>query len=424
MADIIGLYVHASGAETGGTNALTGLLTGGTAISAADAETAAFAFGALDTVYTLYYKAEDGGVDVGKDTTAAFTVTCPTGVVACKTWNGTFEAAPTDIPAAVGAYKPLYVKQTARQAGAEADLEVGTGGVTFVAGTRVGQVTTFAASDGNTESVLTWDAISGESGFIIEYCAKSTDPGTGSWTAETGYTSTTASADATTKTITGLTNGTKYWFRCRAWAATGLGAWSATVTTYATAAFYPTTGDGYIGIGSVATFATARDGDSDAWANTTLDTNQALRANGTLSGGVWYVNRSLLPFDTSSLPDDATIVSVGLRLTVGLKGANGGDAIHVVTTSNTSIASGSGGGFATANWGASSLGNIAASVELDTPTDVTVTGLTINKTGATYVGLRGNGDLANSATADAYMHLYSVENSTTSYRPLLTVTYY
>ena len=132
MATRIGLYYKTGGVESGGTNALTGLLSGGTMISQND-ESAPFVFPEMDTVYTLYYKTEDGTTyeNAGEETTTVFTVSCPTGVQACKTWDGTFASAPNDIPVATGAFQPLYVKQTALQDTASANIEVGTNGVTF-----------------------------------------------------------------------------------------------------------------------------------------------------------------------------------------------------------------------------------------------------------------------------------------------------
>jgi hypothetical protein len=246
MADAIGVYIKSTGIETGGTNALTGFIRGGSRLSTGDAESLRAVLSAMDVVYTLYYKVEDSTTfdDLGNDTVSTISAAAPTGTEICAIGNGTY-ASSISLAAANGAFKPFYIKRTLLSASTPNLTIDPNSSVTFKVGSRVGQVTIFAASNGNTQSVLTWDAITGEASFEIERCEKSTDPGTGSWAAETGYTLTTEVADAVTKTITGLTNDTKYWFRCRAVSATGAGAWSTaddatpTSVTTLTGTFYP-----------------------------------------------------------------------------------------------------------------------------------------------------------------------------------------
>ena len=191
---------------------------------------AAFPEMTLDTPTEVMFRACAFDLsDPGEDSTSTLSPTLPTGFTGCFTEGGTYATSPTtDAVIAHGGNQSLWIQQADLVASSPVGLDLGA--ETFSTGTRVGQVTTFAASTGYEQSVLTWDAISGESGFIIEYCAGATDPGPASWAGETGYTATTAAADAVTKTITGLTNGTQYQFRIRAWAATGLGAWSTTAS--------------------------------------------------------------------------------------------------------------------------------------------------------------------------------------------------
>ncbi|MEI6236400.1 MAG: fibronectin type III domain-containing protein [Planctomycetota bacterium] len=71
---------------------------------------------------------------------------------------------------------------------------------------------------------LTWDKVRGANSYMIQ---KSPDPITGgSWTM--GAISTKSSA-----TLSGLTSGTKYWFRVAAIGAAGQGAWSDPATKMA-----------------------------------------------------------------------------------------------------------------------------------------------------------------------------------------------
>ena len=234
MADRIALYYRTAGIESGGTNALTGLLSGGTLISSEDTETSPFAFPELDTVYTLYYRTvtDDGGTppvvtdaDAGKDTTAAFTITAPTGVQVCATWNGTFGSS-ASVPAATGAYKPVYAKQVSRQASAEADLEVGTGGVTFATGTRLAAPADLVATPGPKRVALAWTAVTGATGHQARYrTAAVGETPAGAWSA---WVATTTSAS---HTFTGLTNGVEYDFEVTATDANGRGAAAAAAAT-------------------------------------------------------------------------------------------------------------------------------------------------------------------------------------------------
>lgn len=123
MSAIIGIF---EGGTTG--------LQDGTLISRDDAETNAYAFAALDTEYTLHYRVIESstGAAAYYQTTAAFTVTAPTGVQVSAE-SGTGYGSSDTFPAATPYNQPLYIQQTDSAAAAEADLEVGTSGVVFEA---------------------------------------------------------------------------------------------------------------------------------------------------------------------------------------------------------------------------------------------------------------------------------------------------
>src|SRR5512133_980364 len=165
MPDVIGIYYNASGVETGGTNALTGLITGGTRLSVADAETSPLTFTALDTAHTIYYKAEDSASfdDVGRNTTASFTLIAPTGYSLCSTWNGSFGASAI-VAAATGAYQPAYIMQTSAGAGA-LNLTVAGTGVSPTIGSRVGQVGTVTLTYGNGTITADCDDVASADGY-------------------------------------------------------------------------------------------------------------------------------------------------------------------------------------------------------------------------------------------------------------------
>lgn len=144
--------------------------------------------------------------------------------------------------------------------------------------TALTAISDLAASTAIGQSILTWTDAANESSYLIEYCAKASDPGSGSWSGETGYTSTTAAAGASTKTITGLTTGTKYWFRIKA---LGVGrysdsAWSNNATATPSATWTSVLDDSlasagswnkqsYVTIDGTARVSTAFGGEAHAW---------------------------------------------------------------------------------------------------------------------------------------------------------------
>lgn len=120
-------------------------------------------------------------------------------------------------------------------AAAQKQPAVGTGTTTSAASgaatayNPLAQVGTVTPTAGDGQVALDWADVTNATGYTIERCIKATDPGSGSWSSETGYASTTSSTSD--KTITGLTNGSKYWFRVKATASGYIdGAWSASVS--------------------------------------------------------------------------------------------------------------------------------------------------------------------------------------------------
>lgn len=210
MANVVGLYE----------NGTTGLMDGDL-ISSADAETNAFPFAALDTPYTLHYRVYDSvtGEDSGEDSMTNIAFTFPTGVVGCFTADGSYSATPsTDATIVTGGNQPIYVKQTARVETAAQNVTIGA--LEWTTGSRVAQVGAITAVYSTGQVALDWADVADASGYVIEYDTAATfdvDP----------QTTTSTTSD---KTITGLTDGTAYYFRARAWDERGYGTWSATVS--------------------------------------------------------------------------------------------------------------------------------------------------------------------------------------------------
>jgi hypothetical protein len=193
-------------------------------------------------------------------------------------------------------------------------------------------------------------------------------------------------------------------------------------------------------VGVNETFATIRAGagNQGGLETTTLDRIAALDAS-TTSNQYDQLHRSVLNFDTSSIPDNATITEAALFLWVNFKNnALGSNDLHISGHTPASTASVPATEFG--NFGNTSFGSVAyADVITGQYTEITInsTGLAaINKTGVTSLGLRLEWDINNSTTGlvwasgattryEAYFAddatrkprlvvRYSVPNSTTS----------
>jgi len=218
MATIVGLY---SGGTTG--------LRDGTLLSSADAETAAYAFAALDMSYTLHFRVIDSatGLDPAIDSLAALVFTPPAGVSVSA--NGTdWTAGPSSLAVAVatGGNKPVYLEETARVGTAAVNIRIEPWDQ--VTGTRVGQVGKLTLTPGDTQMTVEWSAVSGATSYDLYHSATNSAPAYGAAPTTAGVTSGVS--------VTGLTNGEVRYFWVRANAATGAAAWSAVAS--ATAAAY------------------------------------------------------------------------------------------------------------------------------------------------------------------------------------------
>ena len=121
------------------------------------------------------------------------------------------------------------------------------------------------------------------------------------------------------------------------------------------------------------------------------------------NGSVWKIWRYFCPFDTSSIPDDATIVSAELIMdcySVTNTDADGNDFITVVQTTQASSST-----LVATDY--DNVGTTKGSADVDVDDiatrinyswDLNSTGLGwINKTGTTFLGLREGHDLNNSS---------------------------
>jgi hypothetical protein len=180
----------------------------------------------------------------------------------------------------------------------------------------------------------------------------------------------------------------------------------------------PANGDGDVWNGS-SNWATVR-GFSTGNANQTA-TADSCRSR--LVGTTYYIDRFFLPFDTSAIPDNATITSAVLSVYVDSTSGGARDWCLVNTTQAdpTSLASGD-----YSKMG-STEGATRQTVSSTGWLDFTLnaTGLSwINKQGYTLLGLRDNKDLDNVAPTDDTVKMLRTANySDPTYRPKLVITY-
>jgi hypothetical protein len=173
-------------------------------------------------------------------------------------------------------------------------------------------------------------------------------------------------------------------------------------------------------------------GASTSW-DTARSTSAAIEANVsiglTMVASTHYPFRSFLQFDTSEIPDAATITQVNLRM-VCITDSSGVDFdIQIVKQNWTSpLAAGN----REANYDGCLAGTADDSIWRNTNgmsvnTQYTSGNLDptwVNKTGITYYSLRSSFDFGNSDPgATARVYLGTPTDATVGYRPVLIVTY-
>jgi choice-of-anchor B domain-containing protein len=281
-----------------------------------------------------------------------------------------------------------------------------------------GATSGLAATPGNAQVSLTWGSASGATGYGVHRSTATGGP----------YTTVRSNITGTSFTDTGLTNGTTYYYIVTATNAEGEGVSSNEAPATPAAPVTPTTvtltsvaaQDGWV---LESTETSNAGGSIDAIATTT----SALRL-GDDNKDKQY--KAVVSFDTSPIPDGATILSVNLRLLRGTVSGTSPFTTH--GTCWVDVQNGGLSGSATLQTGdfqaaatavhATSLSN-AASNGTWSEGSLNAAGLAaVNKTGTTQLRVYFNLD-DNDDTGNDYIGYYSGDNTAAANRPQLVVTY-
>ena len=275
-----------------------------------------------------------------------------------------------------------------------------------------------SATPGNAQVTLTWAAASGATGTSVYRSTSSGGP----------YTAVKTNVIGTSYTDTGLTNGTAYFYVVSGTNAEGEGASSNQASATPSVSTSPTT---------VTLTSTAA---QDGWV---LESGETTNVGGSLDSAATTTSalrvgddnkdkqyKAVVSFDTSSIPDGATILSVTLRLRRGTVSGTSPFTTH--GTCWVDVQTGGLSGSALLQTGdfqaaatavhAASLTSAAANGDWSEG-NLGASGLAaIDKAGTTQLRIYFNLD-DNDDTGNDFIGYYSGDNTTAANRPQLVVTY-
>lgn len=144
-----------------------------------------------------------------------------------------------------------------------------------------------------------------------------------------------------------------------------------------------------------------------------------------ITGADYYIGRGFFPFDTSTLPDDATITAATLELYItgiGDSTANYASVVQSTQASNTALNAADFDAVGTTTGGDSAAFNTLSTSAYTTIT-LNATGRGwISKTGYTTLALRQSTDITSSAPA-SFQYIQCNYSESGSNKPILRVTY-
>ena len=267
-----------------------------------------------------------------------------------------------------------------------------------------------SATPGSQQVSLTWTAANGAALYNIQRATVSGGP----------YTPIQLDWPSTSFTDTGLTNGTTYYYVVTGTNAAGEGP----ASNEASATPNP--------VPIVVTFTSG--GAQDGWlleSGETTSVGGSIDATNSNSSALRVGDnnqdrqyKTVVSFDTSSIPDGATIVSVTLRLLRGSLTGTNPFTTHGTCWVDVQNGSGFSGSttLQTGDFQAASLSNAASNGTWSTG-NLNAAGLAaINKAGTTQLRVYFNLD-DNDDTGNDYLGYYAGENGTAANRPQLVVTY-
>ena len=281
-----------------------------------------------------------------------------------------------------------------------------------------GTATGFSATPGDARITLGWAAVNGAAGYTLRRSTTSGGP----------YTTLATNLVSPSFTDTEVTNGTTYYYVVSGTNGEGAGPSSSQVSATPTATTAPVTvtftsgaaEDGYV-------LEQSESSNTGGSTSSTTSTNSALRAGDATSDRQY---KSIVSFDTSAIPDGATIISATLRLRRGtVSGSNpftthGSCRVDVQTgdISGASALQASDFQAATTEVQAASLSN-AASNGSWSEGGLSTAGLgAINKAGRTQLRISFATDDDDDGKND-FIGYYSGDDSKAANRPQLVVVY-